>query len=74
VSSGNRKERDRLYWKASGLLGAVYGSVPDLAGKGLANSIAVILTNKMMLDYLNGKEAANLLYQTVKKNLPGEKS
>lgn len=52
-----------------GLFDPVHGSAPDIAGKGLANPIAAILTAKMMLDYLGEEEAGGLLYQAVKKNL-----
>ncbi|MGQ9637189.1 MAG: isocitrate/isopropylmalate dehydrogenase family protein [Thermodesulfobacteriota bacterium] len=51
------------------LFDPVHGSAPDIAGMGLANPIAAILTAKLMLDYLKEKEAANLLYQAVCKNL-----
>jgi tartrate dehydrogenase/decarboxylase/D-malate dehydrogenase len=52
-----------------GFFDPVHGSAPDIAGKGLANPIAAILTAKMMLDYLEEKEAADLLLEAVKKNL-----
>jgi tartrate dehydrogenase/decarboxylase/D-malate dehydrogenase len=52
-----------------GFFDPVHGSAPDIAGKGLANPIAAILTAKMMLDYLEEKEAADLLFKAVKKNL-----
>jgi tartrate dehydrogenase/decarboxylase/D-malate dehydrogenase len=58
--------KDRTY---PGLFDPVHGSAPDIAGKGLANPIAAILTAKMMLDYLDEREAANLFYQAVKQNL-----
>lgn len=58
--------RDRTY---PGFFDPVHGSAPDIAGKGLANPIAAILTAKMMLDYLGEKEAGNLLYEAVRKNL-----
>jgi tartrate dehydrogenase/decarboxylase/D-malate dehydrogenase len=56
-----------------GFFDPVHGSAPDIAGKGLANPIAAILTAKLMLDYLGEEEAANLLYQAVKKNLSDKK-
>ncbi len=37
---------------------AVHGSAPDIAGKGLANPIALTLSAAMMLDHLGEKEAA----------------
>jgi tartrate dehydrogenase/decarboxylase/D-malate dehydrogenase len=52
-----------------GFFDPVHGSAPDIAGKALANPIAAILTVKMMLDYLNEREAADLLFRGVKQNL-----
>lgn len=57
-----------------GFFDPVHGSAPDIAGKGLANPIAAILTAKLMLDYLGEGEEANLLYQAVKKNLSEKKT
>lgn len=57
---------DRTY---PGFFDPVHGSAPDIAGKGLANPIAAILTAKMMLDYLGETEASSLLYRAVKQNL-----
>ena len=51
----------------------VHGSAPDIAGKGLANPIAAILTAKLMLDYLGEEEAAGLLLWAVKQNLSEKK-
>jgi tartrate dehydrogenase/decarboxylase / D-malate dehydrogenase len=62
--------KDKTY---PGFFDPVHGSAPDIAGKGSANPIAAILTAKMMLDYLNETEAADLLYQAVKKNLSEKK-
>jgi tartrate dehydrogenase/decarboxylase/D-malate dehydrogenase len=62
--------KDKTY---PGFFDPVHGSAPDIAGKGLANPIAAILTAKMMLDYLREKEAADLLNQAVKKNLSEKK-
>jgi tartrate dehydrogenase/decarboxylase/D-malate dehydrogenase len=62
--------KDKTY---PGFFDPVHGSAPDIAGKGLANPIAAILTVKMMLDYLNEREAANLLDQAVRQNLAGKK-
>ncbi len=56
-----------------GFFDPVHGAAPDIAGKGLANPIAAILTAKMMLDYLYEREAANLLYQAVRQNLAEKK-
>ena len=39
----------------------VHGSAPDIAGKGIANPIAQILSAGMMLDWLGQKQAAKVL-------------
>ncbi len=62
--------KDKTY---PGFFDPVHGSAPDIAGKGLANPIAAILTAKLMLDYLGEKEAADLLFQAVKQNLSEKK-
>jgi len=62
--------REKTY---PGFFDPVHGSAPDIAGKGLANPIAAILTAKLMLDYLEESEASDLLYQGVKKNLSERK-
>jgi tartrate dehydrogenase/decarboxylase/D-malate dehydrogenase len=58
--------KDKTY---PGFFDPVHGSAPDIAGKGLANPIAAILTAKLMLDYLGEKEEADLLYRAVQQNL-----
>jgi isocitrate/isopropylmalate dehydrogenase len=37
----------------------VHGSAPDIAGRGIANPVATILSTAMMLEWLGEKEAAN---------------
>ncbi len=44
----------------------VHGSAPDIAGKGIANPIAALLSLKMLLEYLGLKEA-ELLEKSLKK-------
>lgn len=44
-----------------GLFEPVHGSAPDIAGKGLANPTAMVLSAVMMLEYLGEKEAAKKL-------------
>jgi isocitrate dehydrogenase (NAD+) len=44
---------------------AVHGSAPDIAGKNLANPMALILSSAMMLDYLGEKVAAQRVRQAV---------
>ncbi len=48
---------------------AVHGSAPDIAGRNLANPIALILSGAMMLIHLNEGEAANRVQNAVKKVL-----
>ncbi len=46
---------------------AVHGSAPDIAGKGLANPVAITLSAAMMLDYLGERDAANAVRAAVGK-------
>jgi len=48
-----------------GLFEAVHGSAPDIAGKNLANPIAVVLSGAMMLDHLGEQEAATRVREAV---------
>jgi len=52
----------------------VHGSAPDIAGKGLANPVACILSSLMMLEYLGEKEAASKLDKAVLKVLSENKT
>jgi 3-isopropylmalate dehydrogenase len=45
----------------------VHGSAPDIAGKGIVNPTAMILSAKMMLDHLGMKEEAQTLEKAVAK-------
>ena len=45
---------------------AVHGSAPDIAGKGLANPTAVILSAVLMLRYLGEREAADRIENAVR--------
>lgn len=47
----------------------VHGSAPDIAGQGIANPIAMMLSAKMMLDYLGEQEAASKLENAILKVL-----
>jgi 3-isopropylmalate dehydrogenase len=47
----------------------VHGSAPDIAGKGVANPIAMVLTSKMMLEWLGEKEVASALEGAVVETL-----
>ncbi len=46
------------YGDKGAIFEAVHGTAPDIAGKGLANPIAAILSGAMLLDYLNHPQAA----------------
>jgi isocitrate dehydrogenase (NAD+) len=46
---------------------AVHGSAPDIAGKGIANPTAMMLSGVMMLTHLNELAAANRLQAAVEK-------
>jgi 3-isopropylmalate dehydrogenase len=51
-----------------GLFEPVHGSAPDIAGNGIVNPIATILSSSMMLDHAFGeREAARLVVSAVKK-------
>ncbi|MDD5276857.1 MAG: isocitrate/isopropylmalate dehydrogenase family protein [Methylovulum sp.] len=49
------------------LFEAVHGSAPDIAGKNLANPIAVIMAGAMMLTHLGEQEAAERVVNAVEK-------
>ena len=51
----------------------VHGSAPDIAGKGIANPLASILTAGMMLDFLNERQAADLINRAVAQILAERK-
>ena len=44
----------------------VHGSAPDIAGRGLANPLAAILSGAMMLDFLGQKAAAEAMQTAVR--------
>jgi 3-isopropylmalate dehydrogenase len=48
----------------------VHGSAPDIAGQGLANPIAAVLSARLMLDHLGEREAAAALERAVMAVLP----
>ncbi|MBX3414222.1 MAG: tartrate dehydrogenase [Pirellulales bacterium] len=49
----------------------VHGSAPDIAGRGIANPIAAILSAALMLDWLSCDAAAERVRQAVTKALTG---
>lgn len=52
---------------------AVHGSAPDIAGKGIANPTALILSGAMMLDYLGETEAAQRIRAAIAKTIESGK-
>jgi len=46
---------------------AVHGTAPDIAGKGLANPTALLMSGIMMLDHLNERPAARRIEAALKK-------
>jgi 3-isopropylmalate dehydrogenase len=52
-----------------GLFEPVHGSAPDIAGKGIANPTATILTGVMMLRYLGENEAADRVEKALEEVL-----
>jgi isocitrate dehydrogenase (NAD+) len=48
---------------------AVHGSAPDIAGKGLANPIAIIRSAAMMLEHIGQREPAERIESSVRKTL-----
>ena len=51
----------------------VHGSAPDIAGKGIANPLAAILSAGLMLDFLGHSSAADAMRAAVAKLLEGGK-
>jgi len=43
----------------------VHGTAPDIAGKGVANPFAMILSTRMMLEWLGEREAASMVEKAV---------
>jgi isocitrate dehydrogenase (NAD+) len=48
---------------------AVHGSAPDLAGKGVANPLAMILSSVMLLDHIGEDEAADAIHNACEAQL-----
>jgi isocitrate dehydrogenase (NAD+) len=60
VPGANMGEKDAVFE-------AVHGSAPDIAGKGIANPTAMMLSSVLMLIHLNEAQAAARLQQAVEK-------
>ncbi|HET7251292.1 MAG TPA: isocitrate/isopropylmalate family dehydrogenase [Gemmatimonadales bacterium] len=54
-----------------GLFEPVHGSAPPLAGKGVANPLAAILTGALMLEHLGHEDAARAIERAVQSALAG---
>lgn len=52
---------------------AVHGSAPDIAGKGLANPIALLRSASLMLDHIGQREPARRIEQSVARTLEAKK-
>jgi isocitrate dehydrogenase (NAD+) len=52
---------------------AVHGSAPDIAGKGLANPIALLRSAAMMLEHIGQKSAAQTIEASVRETLANGK-
>lgn len=48
---------------------AVHGSAPDIAGKGLANPIALLRSTALMLEYIGQAQTGRCIEQSVRKTL-----
>jgi isocitrate dehydrogenase (NAD+) len=48
---------------------AVHGSAPDIAGKGVANPIAIIRSSALLLDHIGHREAARRVEAAVERTL-----
>ncbi len=48
-----------------GMFEPVHGSAPDIAGRGIANPTAILLSTAVMLDWINQKEASKSLENAV---------
>jgi isocitrate dehydrogenase (NAD+) len=66
VPGANMGEKDAVFE-------AVHGSAPDIAGKGIANPTAMMLSSALMLFHLNEPEAAARLQRAVEKVYAGGK-
>jgi isocitrate/isopropylmalate dehydrogenase len=60
--------------EAGAVFEAVHGTAPDIAGKGLANPTALILSAVLMLRYLSEAEAADRVENAVRQVIADGKS
>jgi isocitrate dehydrogenase (NAD+) len=52
---------------------AVHGSAPDIAGKGIANPVALLLAGAMMLDHIGRTDLATRLRKAIDDTLNVDK-
>lgn len=52
-----------------GVFEATHGTAPDIAGKGIVNPTALILSGTLMLEYMGWPEAAKQIRQAVEKTI-----
>src|SRR5438105_10953335 len=50
---------------------AVHGSAPDIAGKGVANPIALLRSAAMLLEHIGQRDAAERVEESVRRTLRG---
>lgn len=48
---------------------AVHGSAPDIAGKGIANPVALVLASALMLEHLRLNDKARILRNAIRKTM-----
>ena len=60
--------------QAASMFEPVHGSAPDIAGKGIANPLAAILSVKLLLEHLNQPKAATAVWNAVVKTLSARKT
>jgi isocitrate dehydrogenase (NAD+) len=59
--------------KRYALFEAVHGSAPDIAGKGLANPIALIRSAALMLEHIGQRQPARRIEDSVRRTLQGKR-
>ncbi|QEN03941.1 NADP-dependent isocitrate dehydrogenase [Thiospirochaeta perfilievii] len=52
---------------------ATHGTAPDIAGKNMANPSSIILSGKMMFEYMGWQEAANLIEKGVSTTISSKR-
>ena len=56
-------------WKDMAIYESVHGSAPDIAGKGLANPTAMLLSACLLLDDIGEREKADTIRRAIEKVL-----